>query len=240
MKKKLKILLGAIGGLALLWLLAFGYQEMANANLREESYIETKPMLQGLSRLRPAKDEHIAYAPEGIYFEYYADEKGYELPKGWQPPGTVALAMVHRERGSVETSTFRFDNPPFPGEGEQYVRIAKVTLPELRRITFKSYFLGIFPQKGLRVGYGLFSREGMGALVKAYHAGSPDQINYVIMLNDLTPTPVRYIYAHWYDSLKFTEPSEIMSARYVYDNLLSIDLAEDQIARFPSEIHFVN
>jgi len=183
MQKHLKILLGALIALAALWALTFAVQELLNANLRDKNRVETRPVVQGLTRLRPMKEEHLAYAPErpGGYLEYYADEKGYELPKGWQPPGTEELVEVWREGGGTTTGTFRFDEPPYE---DSHVRLAKVTTPSLRRVTFKAYLLGVFPQRGFREGNLLYSNNDFGATVKAWHEGTTATGSYQVMFVD--------------------------------------------------------
>ena len=195
MKSSRKKLLGALVALAVLWALAFAAQETVSANLRGDNRIEARPMIQGLTRLRPVKEEHLAYAPEipGAYLEYYADEKGLELPRGWQPPGTEELAEVWREgrswsigpfrigKWNTTTATSRFDEPPYE---DSYVRLAKVTTPSLRRVTCKAYLFGVFPIKGVREGYLLYSNIDFGATIKAYHEGNTAGGHYPVMWVD--------------------------------------------------------
>ena len=227
MKKTLKIILAAAIGLAALWLAAFGWQEISNARLRKENHIETRPILQDWYRLRPRKEVLAATPPElpGGYFWRYADKKGSKLPQGWQAPGTK------------EIGNMRFDMPPFAGN---YVRIAQVTLPELRRVTFKRYFLGVFPVKGMRDGCGLFSPENASASVKVFHNGKAETVNYVMTVEeDSAPTTINYIDANWYDYLSFMNPAEILAAPSVSDHALWSGLDPKQITEIPSKIYFI-
>ena len=63
MNKKLLRFFSIPAAVALLWLLAFGIQEFSNASLRDENYIQAKPLSQGLYRLRPVAEKDIAHTP---------------------------------------------------------------------------------------------------------------------------------------------------------------------------------
>jgi len=160
MKKHMKILLVALAALAAAWLVAFAVQESNNAALREEQYLVAKPQVYGLYRMRPVKDEHAGYPPPlpGGYFETYWDDMNHGAPKGWQPPGTR----------TIEDDGALFDYSEYPGT-DGWARIICVSMPYFRQVTCKAYFLGIFPTRGVRVGYGLFT--GSSDKVKAYHNG---------------------------------------------------------------------
>jgi len=236
MKKPLKILLGALAALATLWLLTYAVQESNCAALREEPYNKATPTLQGLTRLRPVKEERTLFLEgiPGAIFAYYADEKGLELPKGWQPPGTYELNEVHRERGSTTVGTFRFDEPPY---NENHVRIMAVTAPELRRVTFKAYFLGVFPVKRVREGYGLFYIEGMGAMIKAYHTGSYAAEHVPVMWqNDLADVQANYISTRDVEALAKAIITGEGFEPLIYP--LYADTPGDDVLRYPTKIFF--
>lgn len=230
MKKWHKILLCTIGTLAVLWVAVFVLQESYHADLRKDQFILIQPQAQGLYRLRPVKDEPAADTPEPpvIYLKYYEDEIGHGLPKGWQPPGTVELVSVI---GNTHSS-MRFDEPPYAGN---YVRIVLVTAPELRRVTCKAYFLGIFPAKEYRTGYWLL--ESGRAATKAYHEGEPDQVNLVKWVDGSEIKNLQYLDARWYDDLGDVELSQLLSK---HTAPLSAETDSKQIAKIPSKIYFVN
>jgi len=230
MKKPFKILLGALAALTALWALAFAVQEYKPFN---EASPEAKPIQQGLTRLRPVKEEFLKYASDSV-FAYYADEKGLELPKGWQPPGTYELSEVYRELGGVNTATYRFDEPPF---ANSYVRVMFVTAPELRQITYEAYFLGIFPIKGVRAGYGLFNYANAGASVKAYHGGfSADSHSPVMWQNDLVDVQANYISTRDPEAL-----ADAIITGEGFDALicpLYADTPDGDILRYPTKLFF--
>jgi|GEM_PF-4616909 len=234
MKKKSLWLLSIPAALVLLWLLVFGIQESGNASLRDENYIEAQPLSQGLYRLRPFEEERVASIPN--IFEYYQDEKGHELPRGWQPPGTEELKDVSRDRKETWIGTMRFDEPPF---NDSFVRVMRVTMPDLRKITFKAYFLGIFPVKDTREGYGLFSLFNWGALVKAYHGGNAALEHVPVMFkNDGTPTHTKYLRKDTMDVL--TQAIAAGGELQFSTAPLYADTPEDEILRYPTKIFFVD
>ena len=238
MKKHPKKLLGALIVLAALWALAFAVQESMNASLRDKNRIDSKPILQGLTRLRPVKEKHLAYVPElpGGYLEYYADEKGHELPKGWQLPGTEQLEMVWRGFGRVETATFIFDEPPW---SENYIRLAKITFPSLRRVTCKAYLLGIFPQRGFREGCLLYSNNDFGATIKAYHEGDTASGHYPVMRVD-GPEAMR-VHLNYISTRDAEALAEAILTGEGFDRViypLFADTPGSEILRYPTKIYF--
>jgi len=227
MKKHKKILLAALAALATAWLVAFAVQESNNAALREEQYLIARPRVHGLYRMRPVKDEHVGYPPPlpGGYFESWWDDVNPGAPKGWQPPGTRTI----EDDGTV------FDYSEYPGT-DGWVRVICVSMPDFRRVTCKAYFLGIFPLRGVRVGYGLFT--GSSDSVKAYQNGDAALSHSPVMWMDGYTSRVQTNYLR-VDALEVLASAVAKGEDLMFPTKpLFADTPAKDILRFPTKIVF--